>query len=82
MLIRPDACVAWASEENSTDGLEEALRRWFNSTLDDGCEPALTTSTIGVKTCPRRQSLRCENGRWHDGRWWDDAGRTNKQNSG
>jgi 2-polyprenyl-6-methoxyphenol hydroxylase-like FAD-dependent oxidoreductase len=30
MLIRPDACIAWAGEENSTDGLEEALRRWFN----------------------------------------------------
>jgi hypothetical protein len=29
MLIRPDACVAWASEENDTDGLEPALRRWF-----------------------------------------------------
>jgi 2-polyprenyl-6-methoxyphenol hydroxylase-like FAD-dependent oxidoreductase len=29
MLIRPDACIAWAGEENSTDGLEEALRRWF-----------------------------------------------------
>jgi 2-polyprenyl-6-methoxyphenol hydroxylase-like FAD-dependent oxidoreductase len=29
MLIRPDACMAWAGEENSTDGLEEALRRWF-----------------------------------------------------
>ena len=29
MLIRPDACVAWAGEENSTDGLPEALRRWF-----------------------------------------------------
>lgn len=29
MLIRPDACVAWVSEENSTDGLEEALNRWF-----------------------------------------------------
>jgi 2-polyprenyl-6-methoxyphenol hydroxylase-like FAD-dependent oxidoreductase len=29
MLIRPDACVAWAGEENSVDGLEEALRRWF-----------------------------------------------------
>jgi 2-polyprenyl-6-methoxyphenol hydroxylase-like FAD-dependent oxidoreductase len=36
MLIRPDACVAWAGEENSTDGLEEALRRWFIPTLDDG----------------------------------------------
>ncbi|OWK38244.1 FAD-dependent monooxygenase [Fimbriiglobus ruber] len=36
MLIRPDACVAWAGEENSTDGLEEALRRWFNPALDDG----------------------------------------------
>jgi FAD binding domain len=30
MLIRPDACIAWAGEENSTDGLQEALRRWFN----------------------------------------------------
>ncbi|MFL9882475.1 FAD-dependent monooxygenase [Paraburkholderia agricolaris] len=29
MLIRPDACVAWVAEENSTEGLEEALRRWF-----------------------------------------------------
>jgi hypothetical protein len=29
MLIRPDACVAWAGEDGSTDGLEEALRRWF-----------------------------------------------------
>jgi hypothetical protein len=36
MLIRPDACIAWASEENSIDGLEEALRRWFKPTLDDG----------------------------------------------
>jgi len=37
MLIRPDACIAWAGEENSTDGLEEALRRWFIPALDDGC---------------------------------------------
>jgi hypothetical protein len=29
MLIRPDVCIAWVGEENSTDGLEEALRRWF-----------------------------------------------------
>lgn len=36
MLIRPDACIAWAGEENSIDGLEEALRCWFNPTLDDG----------------------------------------------
>ena len=31
MLIRPDSCIAWAHERNSTDGLEEALRRWFIS---------------------------------------------------
>jgi len=36
MLIRPDACVAWAGAENSTEGLGEALRRWFIPTLDDG----------------------------------------------
>jgi hypothetical protein len=36
MLIRPDACVAWTGEEDSTDGLEEALRRWFVPTLDHG----------------------------------------------
>jgi hypothetical protein len=35
MLIRPDACIAWAGEQN-TDGLEEALRRWFGPTRDDG----------------------------------------------
>jgi hypothetical protein len=34
MLIRPDACVAWAVAENSVDGLEEALRRWFNPALE------------------------------------------------
>jgi hypothetical protein len=28
LLIRPDACIAWAGEVNSTDGLEEALHRW------------------------------------------------------
>jgi len=36
MLIRPDACIAWAGKENSTDGLEEALRRWFKPALSDG----------------------------------------------
>jgi FAD binding domain len=36
MLIRPDACIAWAAEANRTDGLEEALRRWFNPTLAHG----------------------------------------------
>jgi hypothetical protein len=36
MLIRPDACIAWAGAANSTDGLEQALRRWFNPTLDHG----------------------------------------------
>ncbi len=28
MLIRPDACIAWVGEGNSTDGIEEALCRW------------------------------------------------------
>ena len=37
ILIRPDACIAWADEENSIDGLEEALRRWFIPTPNDGC---------------------------------------------
>jgi 2-polyprenyl-6-methoxyphenol hydroxylase-like FAD-dependent oxidoreductase len=36
MLIRPDACIAWTSEKNSTDGLEEALRHWFIPALDEG----------------------------------------------
>ena len=34
MLIRPDACIAWAVRDDSTDGLEEALRRWFKPTWD------------------------------------------------
>jgi 2-polyprenyl-6-methoxyphenol hydroxylase-like FAD-dependent oxidoreductase len=34
MLIRPDACIAWAGRDNSTDGLEQALRRWFKPTRD------------------------------------------------
>jgi 2-polyprenyl-6-methoxyphenol hydroxylase-like FAD-dependent oxidoreductase len=29
LLIRPDACVAWAGEKNCTDELAPALRRWF-----------------------------------------------------
>jgi 2-polyprenyl-6-methoxyphenol hydroxylase-like FAD-dependent oxidoreductase len=29
MLIRPDACIAWVCEKSSTNGLEDALRRWF-----------------------------------------------------
>jgi 2-polyprenyl-6-methoxyphenol hydroxylase-like FAD-dependent oxidoreductase len=29
MLVRPDACVAWAGDEHDTDGLQDALRRWF-----------------------------------------------------
>jgi hypothetical protein len=35
MLIRPDACIAWAGKENSANGLEEALRRWFMDTAID-----------------------------------------------
>jgi 2-polyprenyl-6-methoxyphenol hydroxylase-like FAD-dependent oxidoreductase len=46
LLIRPDACIAWASEENGTDGLEEVLRRWFKPTLGDGSlvDPASCSS--------------------------------------
>ena len=29
LLVRPDACVAWACEDDRADGLEEALYRWF-----------------------------------------------------
>ena len=35
MLIRPDACVAWVSQESSMDGLEETLRCWFKPAADD-----------------------------------------------
>jgi hypothetical protein len=38
MLIRPDACIAWVGEESSTEGLEEALRRWFNPTIFEPIE--------------------------------------------
>jgi hypothetical protein len=41
MLIRPDACIAWAGDENSTQGVEEALRSWFCPLLDDGSTPAI-----------------------------------------
>jgi 2-polyprenyl-6-methoxyphenol hydroxylase-like FAD-dependent oxidoreductase len=38
LLIRPDACIAWAGEGDDTDGLDESLRRWFRpaSTVFDG----------------------------------------------
>jgi 2-polyprenyl-6-methoxyphenol hydroxylase-like FAD-dependent oxidoreductase len=29
LLIRPDACVAWAGEADDVNGLEQALHRWF-----------------------------------------------------
>jgi 2-polyprenyl-6-methoxyphenol hydroxylase-like FAD-dependent oxidoreductase len=31
LLIRPDGCVAWASDNRDTSGLELSLRRWFGS---------------------------------------------------
>jgi hypothetical protein len=40
ILIRPDACIAWAGRDNSTDGLEAALRRWFVPTKDDAVADA------------------------------------------
>ncbi|HSI46765.1 MAG TPA: FAD-dependent monooxygenase [Ideonella sp.] len=49
MLIRPDACVAWAGDGSGTEGLADALRRWFNPALDgDAFEP--------VSAAPARQS--------------------------
>ncbi len=39
MLIRPDACVAWVGEDDDTDGLEEALRRWFGPVPGDQAAP-------------------------------------------
>jgi hypothetical protein len=36
MQIRPDTRIAWTSEENFTDGLEDAFHRWFNPALDNG----------------------------------------------
>jgi hypothetical protein len=29
MLLRPDACIAWASDDKTVDGLESVLERWF-----------------------------------------------------
>jgi 2-polyprenyl-6-methoxyphenol hydroxylase-like FAD-dependent oxidoreductase len=36
MLVRPDGCVAWASEEGRTDGLDASLARWFGSVSEAG----------------------------------------------
>ena len=36
VLIRPDACVAWADDRNSTSGLKEALNRWFIPASGEG----------------------------------------------
>ena len=35
MLIRPDACVAWVSQGSDTEGLQEALHRWFGAPHQD-----------------------------------------------
>jgi 2-polyprenyl-6-methoxyphenol hydroxylase-like FAD-dependent oxidoreductase len=29
LLVRPDGCVAWASDDEQVDGLDSALLRWF-----------------------------------------------------
>ncbi|NKI97070.1 FAD-dependent monooxygenase [Rhizobacter sp. SG703] len=34
MLVRPDACVAWAGDGHVSDGLDDALRRWFGPAPD------------------------------------------------
>jgi hypothetical protein len=34
-LIRPDACIAWANEEDDMEGLKEALPRWFKPATDE-----------------------------------------------
>ena len=39
MLIRPDACVAWAGDADHTDGLMEAIHRWFAPEPGDGPMP-------------------------------------------
>ncbi|WP_210191228.1 FAD-dependent monooxygenase [Bradyrhizobium mercantei] len=33
LLIRPDACIAWAAEDTDTTGLEAALTRWFGPAM-------------------------------------------------
>ncbi len=35
MLIRPDACIAWIGNNNSIDGLKEALHLWFPSLVSN-----------------------------------------------
>ena len=39
LLIRPDACIAWAGEANDAEGLDEALRRWPVPALDGARTP-------------------------------------------
>ncbi|WP_165445751.1 FAD-dependent oxidoreductase [Bradyrhizobium uaiense] len=33
LLIRPDACIAWASDDADTTGLDAALARWFGPAM-------------------------------------------------
>ena len=42
LLVRPDACIAWIGEADCTDGLADALGRWFEPppTALDGGSPA------------------------------------------
>lgn len=34
LLIRPDACIAWASDDDDMTGLDAALTRWFGPAMD------------------------------------------------
>ena len=47
LLIRPDACIAWAGEVNSTDGLEEALRRWTRT--ESPFEPRISQTSRATR---------------------------------
>jgi hypothetical protein len=47
MLIRPDACIAWASEQNDTNKLQEALRRWFSQQPPNTAEHSAAKASMG-----------------------------------
>jgi len=63
MLIRSDSCIAWADEQNSTDGLEDslplslmqlALHRLGSNKIADSRRVLIALANPALKECPMR----------------------------
>lgn len=48
ILVRPDGCIAWASDNGDAEGLELTLKRWFGSPDWDGQQSVGSTRELST----------------------------------